>query len=268
MDKMNTRYDFGRNWSDLAARLDHHHLEEAKRNLARLAGDVKGLSFLDLGCGSGLHSAAALALGATNVHALDYDPICVATTKSVLERFVPDKKWIVERADALSPGTLPKERFDVVYSWGVLHHTGDMWRAIRNVVALVGPNGRFCVALYVATPFCRAWQIEKRLYSKHKWLRPLIKWPYVAGLLLRKQIAGRNGLLYIRNYRNSRGMEFMSDVDDWLGGYPYESISPPDLIGDIKERGFRLVYENAPPLGTGFFGTGCGEWCFEAFCAN
>ena len=113
---MDSRYDFGRNWSDLAARLDNHHLDEAKRNLARLAGDVRGRNFLDLGCGSGLHSAAALALGANSVVALDYDPVCVSTATAVLQKFAPNGNWKVSRADALDPKSLPEDMFDPTFS--------------------------------------------------------------------------------------------------------------------------------------------------------
>lgn len=257
------RYDFGRNWAELAARLDRPHLEEAKRNLARLVGDVRGRDLLDLGCGSGLHSAAALDLGANSVLALDYDPVCVSTAQVVLEKFVPGRNWKVERADALDPQTLPKELFDTVYSWGVLHHTGDMWRAIDNAANLVKPTGEFCLALYLKTPFCNAWKVEKRIYATNRWLRPIIKWPYVLAFLARKQMTTRDAIPFVREYSKSRGMEFLVDVDDWLGGYPYESVDSAELKERLEQRGFRLIESFNTTAGTGVFGTGCGEWRFN-----
>lgn len=257
---MNTRYDFGRNWSEFAARIDERNLEEAKKNLARLVGPIEGQSFLDIGCGSGLHSAAALALGAAKVRAIDYDADSVATTRAVLERFAPGLDWTVERADALDPQAMPKGPFDIVYSWGVLHHTGDMWRGIRNAAALVGPGGRLCLALYLRTPLCGVWAIEKRVYSSQRWLRPLIKAFYVAAFVVAKQIRSGDAKGYIANYKESRGMDFLTDVDDWLGGYPYESVTDAGLVCGVSGLGFRPVYKHNIKSGVGVFGTGCGEW--------
>lgn len=260
---MGPRYDFGRNWSALAARFEEDHVERASRDLQRLVGELAGHSFLDLGCGSGLHAAAALRLGARMVRAVDYDPGCVAVAQATLRRFVPDGDWRVERADALSPGSLPAEGFDVVYSWGVLHHTGDVWAAIRNSAALVLPGGSLALALYLRTPFCGFWRWEKRAYSGHAWLRPLVRGPFAAGLLLARAIRHRDAISHVRNYRQARGMEFLIDVDDWLGGYPYESVAPQELEAFMARLGFRVVrrFNAVPPLG--LLGTGCGEWLFE-----
>jgi 2-polyprenyl-6-hydroxyphenyl methylase/3-demethylubiquinone-9 3-methyltransferase len=260
---VDARYDFGRNWAELAAQFDEQHLRHACANLSRLVGDLEGQSFLDIGCGSGLHSAAALKLGAERVYALDYDTKCVETTRAVCERFAPGGEWTVERGDALNPASLPDGKFDVVYSWGVLHHTGDMWSAIRNAAACVKPGGRFCVALYLKTPLCGAWQVEKRIYAQNGWLRPFIKWPYVAAFLAGSSMLGRPSISRLRNYKQTRGMEFLVDVDDWLGGYPYESVLPEELEAFVGKMGFRTRERFNVRPGRGFFGTGCGEWRFE-----
>lgn len=260
---MEARYDFGRNWSEFAAKIDERHLEEAKTNLTRLVGNVEGFSFLDIGCGSGLHSAAALALGATKVRAVDYDSDSVSTTRAVLERFAPGADWTVERADALDSETLPKEKFDIVYSWGVLHHTGDMWAGIRNAAKLVASDGRLCLALYLETPLCGAWKVEKRLYAQNRWLRPIIRWPFTGAFLLARQLRFRDAMSYIKSYQRGRGMNFFTDIDDWLGGYPYESVVPNELVKVLQEQNYRLDAEFNIKIGSGLFGTGCGEWRFR-----
>lgn len=259
---MAPRYDFGRNWSELAARLEEEHVARAGQDLSRLLGDIGGRSFLDLGCGSGLHSVAALRLGAGRVFAIDHDPRCVDVARGTLGRFTAAGGWQVAQGDVLAPATLPPDRFDIVYAWGVLHHTGDMWRAIRNSAALVAPGGRLAVALYLRTPFCPVWRLEKRLYARHGWLRPAIKLPFAAGLLLARAIRNRDALAYVRNYRRARGMEFLVDVDDWLGGYPYESVAPDELEAFVARLGFRLRsrFNTHPRLG--LLGSGCGEWHF------
>ena len=259
---MEQRYDFGRNWSELALRFDADHLKHAQQGVQRLVGDVNGCNFLDIGCGSGLHAAAALALGAKSVLALDYDPRCVSTTTAVLERFSPAGNWNVERADILSPDTLSRALFDVVYSWGVLHHTGDMWRAVRNAAALVAPGGRLCLALYLQTPLCGAWRAEKRIYSKQRWLRPFIKWPFVAMRLSARQLRHGDAVDFVKTYSRQRGMEFLTDADDWLGGYPYQSVSASALEREVTELGFSLQAAFNTQTGTGWLGTGCGEWRF------
>lgn len=259
---MGARYDFGRNWSELAERFEEERVARAAADLSRLVGDLEGRTFLDVGCGSGLHAVAALRLGARSVHAIDYDPDSVATTQAVLTRFAADGDWRVERGDALAAGGLPPGPFDVVYSWGVLHHTGDVWRAIDNTASRVGPGGRLAVALYVRTKFCPAWTVEKRIYARHAWLRPLVKYPFAGALLAARAVRNRDAISHVRDYRRTRGMEFLVDVDDWLGGYPYESVVAADLETAVEGLGLRLdaSFNTAP--GVGLFGTGCGEWRF------
>jgi 2-polyprenyl-3-methyl-5-hydroxy-6-metoxy-1,4-benzoquinol methylase len=258
-----TRYDFGRNWSELAAHFDDRHIDEACVNLKRLVGDLRGKSFLDVGCGSGLHSLAAVRLGARQVYALDYDNRCVDTARAVLKRFAENGAWQVEPGDALNPNTFPEQKFDVVYSWGVLHHTGDMWTAISNASKLVSDGGHYCLALYLKTPLCGAWTVEKRLYSKHSRLRGPIKAGFVAAFVTIQTLKARNAASYIRNYKKSRGMEFLVDVDDWLGGYPYESVRPRELERFVEGLGFETEARFNQKIGSGLFGTGCGEWNFR-----
>ncbi|AGB45206.1 putative RNA methylase [Mesorhizobium australicum WSM2073] len=260
---MNARYDFGRNWSALAARFEDEHLDRACADLRRLLGDLEGKTFLDIGCGSGLHSAAALRLGAAKVDAIDYDTECVETTKAVLSRFAPEAQWSVKRADVLDKASLPTATYDVVYSWGVLHHTGDMWGAISNAAGLVGHGGKFAIAIYLKTPLCGLWTVEKRLYSSHRWLRPPVKAVFVTAHLLARTLRHGDTIAFVKNYRARRGMEFLADVDDWLGGYPYQSTSAEELETSLKKLGFSTKRRFNVVPGFGLFGTGCGEWCFK-----
>lgn len=260
---MDARYDFGRNWSELAARFENQHLERACEDLHRLVGDLDGKTFLDIGCGSGLHSAAALRLGAAKVEALDYDLDCVETTRAVLSRFAPNAEWNVARADVLDKASLPSDSFDVVYSWGVLHHTGDMWTAIENAASLVAKRGSFGIAIYLKTPLCGPWKIEKRLYSSYRWLRPPAKALFVSAYMLARTLRHRDPISFVRTYRSRRGMEFLADVDDWLGGYPYQSTSADALETAVERLGFRTQRRFNVTPGVGLFGTGCGEWCFQ-----
>src|SRR6185369_14036983 len=125
------RFEFGKNWSRFLALLDERRIKEAEDSLKRMleVETLEGKSFVDVGSGSGLFSLAARRLGA-KVHSLDYDPNSVACTAELKRRYFPnDLSWRVEEGSALDRKYLASlGTFDVVYSWGVLHHTGKMWQ--------------------------------------------------------------------------------------------------------------------------------------------
>lgn len=260
---MSERYDFGRNWSAFSEAVSESAIAHAKTDLKRLVGDPAGKTFLDIGSGSGLHSLAALLLGAKKVVALDFDPDSVATSERVIQKHCQDGDWIVMRDDILAPERIPDEQFDIVYSWGVLHHTGDMWRAIENSLRYVATGGLFAVALYMKTPCCGLWWHEKRLYSRYRVIRPLVRSVYTMLMLARHAAKGDNPVGIIRNYSTQRGMSFVHDIDDWLGGFPYESVEAPELEAFLQQRSFSLERSFNTKAGIGLMGTGCGEWAFR-----
>lgn len=256
------RYDFGNNWYDFIKEIDQKQINTATEHLERLVGNINGKTFLDIGSGSGLHSLAALKLGASSVTAIDYDPISVKASTSLLSEYAKGGSWEVTKGDILAD-SLETRRFDVVYSWGVLHHTGDMWTAIQNASKLCRKDGIFALALYIKTPFCELWKKEKRIYAKHKTIRPILDALFIALLFARKSFSGTNPFTYISEYNSNRGMNFFTDVRDWLGGYPYESISDEELDSFMTTQGFSLVRKNNTAPGKGLFGTGCGEWVYQ-----
>jgi SAM-dependent methyltransferase len=261
----NTHFEFGENWQVYSRKIDQGRIDFAMEGLMKLLPDgLRGKSFLDIGCGSGLHSLAALKLGADSVVAIDLDENSVETTRRLLAQFVPQANWkadIVSIFDA-SPQTLGT--FDIVYSWGVLHHTGDMWRAIERAAALVKPGGSFAIAIYAATQFDTVWKIEKRLYAHApRALQWLARQVYMAALLGRRALLGENPIAYMRNYsKKLRGMNFSNDVHDWLGGYPYETARADDLIARVCAQGFTEVHSFPIPRTRGLLGTGCNEFVF------
>lgn len=261
-----SRYAFGENWQHFISHLDPGQRAEATSNLARLVGDIRGKTFLDVGSGSGLHSLAALSLGAASVQAVDHDPQSVQATSALLSTFATGQAWAAAQGDILN-GTLSEsltgKGFDVVYSWGVLHHTGHMWQALHNACALCNHGGILAIALYLKTPWCGFWKKEKRLYCRHKWLRPMLEGLLMALILLRKGLAGENPWRYVSGYSSSRGMNFFTDIRDWLGGYPYESIDDAELHQFLLDQGFSLVRKFNTQPGRGLLGTGCGEWVYQ-----
>ncbi|MCA9361430.1 class I SAM-dependent methyltransferase [Candidatus Kaiserbacteria bacterium] len=263
---VDSHFAFGENWADYAKNINERSIEEADKGLLRLITkeELQGKTFLDIGCGSGLHSLAALRLGASVVLATDIDSDSVATTKAVLERHAPaGVRYEVREVSVFDLPEVITEHYDIVYSWGVLHHTGAMNEAISNATKMVKPEGLFAVALYRKTTMCGVWRHIKKWYSQtNKTKQKTIRSVYINLLKLRYFLTGKDFNKFKSEYVSSRGMSFETDVHDWMGGYPYESISSKEVHEFLESLGFSLVRENVHPSGLGFFGSGCDEYLF------
>ena len=168
-DQTDQRFQFGKNWEKFLVGLDDIQITESERALLEMVGvdSFSGKTFLDIGSGSGLSSLAAKRSGA-KVYSFDYDPYSVGCTKELKQRFSPDDSgWIIEQGDVLNQGYLNSlGKFDVVYSWGVVHHTGAMWKALDNLSNLVSPSGRLFIAIYNDQGRAsRRWKKIKRMYN-------------------------------------------------------------------------------------------------------
>lgn len=257
-------YEFGRNWAEFGKGVSETHAAAAVASLRKLVGDkLDGLSFIDIGCGSGLHTFAALRLGAASALAVDLDADSVATAQRLLTRLAAGKPWQVKLGSVFGLAA-SMETYDVVYSWGVLHHTGRMWDAIAEVARLVKPNGRLVIAIYRRTPFCGFWRVEKRLYTASgPAVRRAADLAMASAKIAALSLVGRNPLAYIRDYVRMRGMTFMTDVRDWLGGYPYESASPVAISTFVTELGFERIEFFPCNTRVGLLGVGCDEYVFR-----
>jgi len=238
--KSGNRFAFGANWIRFQRLLSPEKIAAAEASLCEMlrVQDLTGTHFLDVGCGSGLFSLAARRLGAT-VFSFDYDPDSVLCCKMLRDEYLPnDPQWIIQQGSVLDGDflkTLP--RFDVVYSWGVLHHSGDLWRGLSNVCALVSSSGKLFIAIYNDEDLCsRYWLMVKRCYVRRRWMRwPLIGvhaiYPFLPSQIYRA-LTGR--------LNKERGMSAWYDLIDWVGGYPFEVASVRDLFEFYHSRGFRL----------------------------
>jgi cyclopropane fatty-acyl-phospholipid synthase-like methyltransferase len=258
-------FEFGENWKAYAKKIDQRRIDSAVEGVQKLFPEgLAGKSFLDIGCGSGLHSLAATKLGAASVMAIDLDENSVETTRQLLSEFSPHPNWRAAVVSIFDAAPQNLGTFDVVYSWGVLHHTGAMWRAIERAGALVAPEGQFAIAIYAATAFDSMWTAEKRFYAHAP--RPVqwgIRQVYMAVLLARMASLGQNPVAFVRNYLQSRGMHFSHDVHDWLGGFPYETAEADELIARVGANGFTLQRSFLIPRTRGLLGTGCNELVFR-----
>jgi 2-polyprenyl-3-methyl-5-hydroxy-6-metoxy-1,4-benzoquinol methylase len=263
------RFEFGGNWANFLSVLDEDRINAAVRGLQRMlqVERLDGLRFLDIGSGSGLSSLAAKRLGA-RVYSFDYDPQSVACTNELRRRYFPDTSdWNVERGSALDAEYLRQlGTFDIVYSWGVLHHTGEMWRALENAVIPVAPGGRLFLAIYNDTGSqSRRWEWIKRTYNRlpsaaRKPFAVAVTIPAETKALASAILRGRPGD-YVKswtNYRRRRGMNKWHDIVDWVGGYPYEFATPDQIFDFYSARGFALT-----KMKCGGVGLGCNEFVFE-----
>jgi 2-polyprenyl-6-hydroxyphenyl methylase/3-demethylubiquinone-9 3-methyltransferase len=247
--KRGERFEFGANWTRFLESLDEARIASAESSLCHMLGtdSLQGKTFVDIGCGSGLFSLAARRLGAT-IHSFDYDPKSVNCTAELRRRyFADDSQWTVEAGSALDAAYLSAlGKFDVVYSWGVLHHTGDMASALANAAGLVAPGGKLFIAIYNDQgDRSRRWRWIKKRYNHsskvgrfvivslimaHFWWKPM----------LTDLLSGHPGRTW-RQYRRHRGMSPVWDAVDWTGGYPFE-VATPELIFDFyRVRGFSMV---------------------------
>lgn len=263
---VSTHYEFGENWRNYAGLINDQRIAAAGAGLAKLLPqeDLAGRTFLDIGCGSGLHALAAARSGASQILALDIDPNSAATARAVLTRFAPPGlSWRVEERSVFDLSGLPQ--FDVVYSWGVLHHTGAMNRAITEAASRVKSGGLFALALYRKTPLCGFWRFEKRIYTQGSpATRRVLEAFYNGARAMSFWLRGRSFAAYKAEYAGLRGMEYMTDVRDWLGGYPYESISKGEMLALADTLGFDFVRGDVRDRpGTGLLGSGCDEYVFR-----
>jgi 2-polyprenyl-6-hydroxyphenyl methylase/3-demethylubiquinone-9 3-methyltransferase len=264
---LNTHFKFGENWSNFSQTIDNERIEHAKQAFLNIFGvdGLKGKTFLDIGCGSGLSSLSASMLGVKQLLATDLDPKSVETTSNLLNNHEISIPYQCKTLSVFELDPKKQGKFDIVYSWGVLHHTGDMINAINQAAKMVNDDGLFMVALYRKTPRCEFWKKEKKFYSKaSKIVQFLMKSIYVFLFSLANIISGTNPFKFIKQYKKNRGMAYLHDVHDWLGGYPYESISREEMHKLASELGFYIAKENLiQGYASGNFSSCCDEYLLK-----
>ncbi len=249
-------FDFGKNWEFFIKNcFNKEKLDEAERSLIEFIGAdrIKGKTFLDAGCGSGLFSLAAYRLGASKVVSFDIDPYSVRCCEYLRREEGNVGNWEIFQGSVLDADFLSKlGDYDLVYSWGVLHHTGDMWQAVKNVSALVKKGGLLYIAIYNKADGLsiypdgrfgpsKFWIKEKKIYTSLPSIaQSFIDYSVMCALIIMYILTFNNPIKKIKSHKQLRGMSWRVDIKDWLGGYPYEYASVAEVFLFLKKLGFIL----------------------------
>lgn len=259
------RFEFGKNWKAYLNTLTEEKIEVAKQSLIEMleCNDLSGKTFLDVGCGSGLFSLAAMKLGAF-VYSFDFDPNSVKCTELLKEQYYPQSKWVIEEGSILNKEYIYSlGKFDIVYSWGVLHHTGNLHNALKNVeIAVKEEKGKLFIAIYNDQGKTSArWRKVKKIYNSGFIGKTFIISFFFTYFFLRGLMADilrfRNPFKRYKEYKSSRGMSMIYDWYDWLGGLPFEVASPEAIFEYFKKKNCTLTKLKTTPS------LACNQFVFQ-----
>ena len=242
-------FSFGKNWKNYLNSLTVEKIQIAKQSLKDFLGNITGKTCIDIGSGSGIFSYSMFALGAKEITSVDIDSFSVQCSNYLRKKVKNPERWNIYQGSILDKKFISQfGKYDIVYSWGVLHHTGNMWEAIKNAASLVNDNGVFFLAIYNKTKSSRFWLEVKKIYN----LSPRIGKKLMNFLLFSVMyfilplLSLKNPLIRLKNYKKNRDMDPMTDVKDWLGGYPFEVATFKEIVTFLNriDQNFKLVKYN------------------------
>ncbi len=259
------KFEFGKNWQAFISTLNDEKIEIACETLRKNldCNNANERTFIDVGSGSGLFSLAARKLG-FKVFSFDFDQQSIECTKKLKQLyFNNDPAWEITEGSALDKNFVDSlGTYDIVYSWGVLHHTGNMWLALEHVIHLVKPNGQLFVAIYNDEGWqSDFWLAVKKRYNKNivgKLFILMIFIPFFSiTYFLMDILRLKNPYTRYQIYKKNRGMAMYYDWIDWIGGFPFEVATTAELFNFYLSKGFTLTHLHTTNR------LGCNELVFK-----
>ena len=241
-------FSFGENWQSYVNQIQLQDLDKAQTAIEEWIEkkQIIGKNIIDIGCGSGIHSYAFYKIGASKIISFDYDPKSVEATKILWEKAGKPKNWHIFQGSILDSQFiegLKKENpyFDIVYSWGVLHHTGEMWNALANTISLIKPSdGLLLIALYKKTfSYPDELKLKQKYNKAPQWLKYIMEKKCILKIILNRFKSGKNPFKW--NESRERGMNVYHDLIDWLGGLPYEVATTGEVVLFCQKCGLKLL---------------------------
>jgi SAM-dependent methyltransferase len=242
MDEMEITFSFGENWKNFLDTVSEEQIKSAIGDITEWVEEnkISGKKILDIGSGSGIHSYAFYILGAEKVDSFDHDPNSVEATRILWKKSGEPENWSVFQGSILDESFVEMlSKYDIVYSWGVLHHTGNMWNAIANATSLVNKTGYFWISIYTKGPNYQTQLKLKRTYNSASAVKKrFMEYKFILYLMMDRMRSLKNPIKW--NERKTRGMDTYHDIVDWLGGLPYEVASVDEIVNFCGALGFHL----------------------------
>jgi len=222
--------------------------------------NISGKTFLDIGFGQGLSLLNATTLGAKTV-GCDINPKCKEVLELNKQKYpalkdttIPVVVGSITEKETVERIKTYNNKFDIVHSWGVLHHTGKMWKSIDICSDLVNNNGELIISIYNKHWSSASWKLIKWFYNISpqfiRWF--MIKIFYLIIMIAKFLVTMQNPL------KKERGMNFYYDIIDWIGGYPYEYATLDEITDYICKKGYVLISKKKAQVPTG-----CNEFIFR-----
>lgn len=252
------RFSFGKNWQSYSRNaITKERLNQFRRDFDVLFKGIglKDKKFIDIGFGQGLAMLTAADKGAAVV-GIDIDADNVKALDAARQKMGGVQKPVTDIASILDDDYVGQfnSHYDIVHSWGVLHHTGNMEKGFENACSLVAPGGYLVCSIYNRHWSSPIWKRIKYLYNRSPlFVQNLFIGLFYPVIFFAKYLAtGKNPK------QKERGMDFFHDVIDWVGGYPYEYASKDEITALVTQKGFQSVRISPAAVPTG-----CNEFVFK-----
>ena len=234
------RFGFGRNWLDYQTSVDAARLAAARADIEAWLGisSLVGKRVLDIGSGSGVHSLCLHAMGAAELVSFDFDADSVQATTLLHAEAGSPASWTVLRGSVLDAAFLTTlGTFDLVYSWGVLHHTGQMRQAIAHACGRVNAGGTLFISIYAkGQNFAADLALKQRYHVASRSGKRRMEFEWIADQYRHRSASGLAPEGWWAEGRE-RGMDPYWDLVDWLGGLPYEVATVDELTTQLRACG-------------------------------